>query len=93
MLADMLTYLLINFLVTLLSIFFSVLPTVTSLPFGVDTGLVTIYSLYHSAVRIFPFLGIMIGYILLALSIEVGYWLFRVGVFIINVIRGAGATL
>lgn len=62
------------------------LDPVTSLPFGMDTALVTVYSLVHTAVRIFPPLGTAMVFLLLGISVEFLYFTYRLTMRIIEIV-------
>jgi len=81
----------IQLVVLVLTFVFSFLPQVTSLPLGLDSSLQTVYALYHAAVTIFPFLSHAVAFMLLGLSIEAAYYLYKFMVRLASFIRGGGA--
>jgi len=85
----MILYLVLKFFVSILGFVLSPLSTITTLPFGLDNDLSLVYSLVHSAIRVWPFIGIAMGYIILAVSIELSFFGWRIISYVARFIRGA----
>src|ERR1700687_3901155 len=80
----------LNIIVIVVNFFFSFLPTVTSLPFGLESIMATVYGSYKGMTAIFPFLATGIQLALFAISIEMSYKVWQLITKIVGWIRGSG---
>ena len=80
----------LNIVVIVINFVFSFLPKVTTLPFGLEATLTTVYGSYKAMTAIFPFLGVGIQLAVFAITIEVSYKVWQLVTKIVGWIRGSG---
>ena len=80
----------LNLLVSLVNFLFSFLPQVSILPFGLSDTLVSIYGYVHAMASIFPFIASAMSYMLLGISLETSYFVYKLVARVVNWIRGSG---
>jgi len=85
----MIIYLVLKFFVAIIGFVLLPLSTITELPLGLDNALTTVYSLVHSGITVFPFIGIAMGYVLAAFAIELAFYSWLFISYVIKFIRGA----
>lgn len=86
----MITSLLISFIMEAMSWLLSFLPTVSSLPLGLDSTITTIFGYYRGFATIFPPLATAMTYMIAGVGIEVGYKIYQLVNWVINKLRGSG---
>jgi len=86
----MIIAILLTLLFQILNLATFMLDPVESLPYNMEANLITIYTLTHSAVFLFPPLGAALVFLIFGLSIEFGYQGYQVVMRIVKLIRGAG---
>ncbi|GEM_PF-2340450 len=86
----MITSLLISFIMEAMSWLLSFLPTVSSLPLGLDSTITTIFGYYRGFATIFPPLSTAMTYMVAGVGIEVGYKIYQLVNWVINKLRGSG---
>jgi len=67
------------------------LPTVTTLPFGVDDAMVYFISTIKGFVNLMPWVGTIFNLIMLAIGIKFSLFLWHWAKYFINLMRGSGA--
>jgi len=87
----MILYLIISFFISILGFILSFLPTITALPFGLDSSIAAIFGAIHASTSIFPFIGTVMLYLVLVFGIQMAFFTWRIAVFVYNAVRGSGA--
>ena len=86
----MITSLLISFIMDALAWLLGFLPTVRTLPLGLDATITTIFGYYRGFATIFPPLSTAMTYMIAGVGIEVGYKIYQLVNWVINKLRGSG---
>jgi len=86
----MITSFILSFFLSSLTYITSWLPSVTSLPFNMDTAITTFVGDINGLIIVMPWMKIVWQLALFALLIKALFLALHFGVFLLNIIRGSG---
>lgn len=74
----MLLFLLISLILALSQVLTAFLPSATTLPFGIDTFVVTAFSYFYAFIDIFPPMGVILQAFLVYLGFKLALLVFKI---------------